>query len=105
MNLMSAIQEYEFHHVLFLIYIADFPHNEVYTQEILDWLKETYPSSVEHGLFEVISAPNYYFPTNLNQTTPTFNDSAERMYWRTKQNLDFAYMMIYARLAHPNSNF
>jgi hypothetical protein len=60
---------------------------------------------VEQGLFEVISAPNYYFPTNLNQTTPTFNDSAERMYWRTKQNLDFAYMMIYARLAHPNSNF
>jgi hypothetical protein len=50
---MSGLQEYELYRTLFLIYIAEYPHNKEYTQEIVDWLKATYPKAVNQGLFEV----------------------------------------------------
>jgi hypothetical protein len=32
-------------------------------------------------------------------------DTAEHHLWRTKQNLDFAWAMIYARARHPHSRY
>uniref|UniRef100_A0AAQ5WZ83 Alpha-1,3-mannosyl-glycoprotein 4-beta-N-acetylglucosaminyltransferase A n=1 Tax=Amphiprion ocellaris TaxID=80972 RepID=A0AAQ5WZ83_AMPOC len=47
------------------------------------------------GLLEVISPPATYYPdlTNLKET---FGDSRERVKWRTKQNLDYSFLMMYA---------
>uniref|UniRef100_A0A665WW88 Alpha-1,3-mannosyl-glycoprotein 4-beta-N-acetylglucosaminyltransferase A n=1 Tax=Echeneis naucrates TaxID=173247 RepID=A0A665WW88_ECHNA len=47
------------------------------------------------GLLEVISPPAAYYPdlTNLKET---FGDSKERVKWRTKQNLDYSFLMMYA---------
>ncbi|KAG7257908.1 hypothetical protein CRUP_029390, partial [Coryphaenoides rupestris] len=47
------------------------------------------------GLLEVISPPAAYYPdlTNLKET---FGDSRERVRWRTKQNLDYSFLMMYA---------
>ncbi|KAI6176986.1 hypothetical protein M3Y97_00858100 [Aphelenchoides bicaudatus] len=102
-NLMSNLQDYEVYQVLFLI--ADFSNDKSYTNKIVSWLQSKYPQAVEHGLFEVITPPSYYYPVNLKSLAPTFNDSSSRMYWRTKQNLDYAYLMTFARIAHMNSNF
>uniref|UniRef100_A0A7N6F5P8 Alpha-1,3-mannosyl-glycoprotein 4-beta-N-acetylglucosaminyltransferase A n=1 Tax=Anabas testudineus TaxID=64144 RepID=A0A7N6F5P8_ANATE len=47
------------------------------------------------GLLEVISPPAAYYPdlTNLKET---FGDSRDRVKWRTKQNLDYSFLMMYA---------
>lgn len=80
------MQPYELRNVLFVIYVANFPHGDE-AKEIEWWLKSKYPTEIDQGLFEVIEAPSIYYPPDLDHIKPTFNDSIERMRWRTKQNL------------------
>uniref|UniRef100_A0A6Q2YTS2 Alpha-1,3-mannosyl-glycoprotein 4-beta-N-acetylglucosaminyltransferase A n=1 Tax=Esox lucius TaxID=8010 RepID=A0A6Q2YTS2_ESOLU len=47
------------------------------------------------GLLEVISPPSSYYP-DLKDLKETFGDSRERVRWRTKQNLDYSFLMMYA---------
>ncbi|KAL3982610.1 N-Acetylglucosaminyltransferase-IV (GnT-IV) conserved region family protein [Acanthocheilonema viteae] len=59
-------------------------------------LQSEFPSELNSGLLTVIVPPNEWY-SDLYSVTPTFNDSAERMYWRTKQNLDYMYLMLYSQ--------
>lgn len=45
---------------------------------------------------EVISPPASFYP-DLNGLRVTLNDPMERVRWRTKQNLDYAFLMMYAQ--------
>uniref|UniRef100_A0A7N8XWF0 Alpha-1,3-mannosyl-glycoprotein 4-beta-N-acetylglucosaminyltransferase A n=1 Tax=Mastacembelus armatus TaxID=205130 RepID=A0A7N8XWF0_9TELE len=54
-----------------------------------------FSTELSSGLLEVISPPATYYPelTNLKET---FGDSRDRVRWRTKQNLDYSFLMMYA---------
>uniref|UniRef100_A0A8D0CJQ3 Alpha-1,3-mannosyl-glycoprotein 4-beta-N-acetylglucosaminyltransferase A n=1 Tax=Scleropages formosus TaxID=113540 RepID=A0A8D0CJQ3_SCLFO len=54
-----------------------------------------FSSEFSSGLLEVISPPASYYP-DLNNLKETFGDSKERVRWRTKQNLDYSFLMMYA---------
>ena len=55
-----------------------------------------FPNEIKAGLLEVIAPnPNYY--PDLTNLTQNFGDSQERVKWRSKQNLDFALLMNYAK--------
>ena len=59
-------------------------------------IKEKFKDSLESGLLEVVvPSPNYYPP--LDNLPSTFNDPPERVKWRAKQNLDYAFLMMYAQ--------
>ncbi|KAF8355583.1 hypothetical protein PRIPAC_97206 [Pristionchus pacificus] len=66
-----------------------------FVQDTLTTLKDRFNDHFESGLLQVIVPPASWYP-DITSLTPTFNDKPERMYWRTKQNLDYAYLMIYA---------
>uniref|UniRef100_A0A3B3SS09 Zgc:154054 n=1 Tax=Paramormyrops kingsleyae TaxID=1676925 RepID=A0A3B3SS09_9TELE len=51
---------------------------------------------VKSGLLEVVSPPPSFYP-NFNDLKETFGDTRERVKWRTKQNLDFSFLMLYAQ--------
>lgn len=55
-----------------------------------------FPSQVDAGLIEVISPSPAYYP-NLDKLKITLGDSPERVRWRSKQNLDFAFLMSYCQ--------
>ncbi|KAJ0002735.1 hypothetical protein NQD34_007884, partial [Periophthalmus magnuspinnatus] len=59
-----------------------------------------FPKEVESGLLEVVSPSQYYYP-NFTSIKETFGDSKDRtkvcFRWRTKQNLDFSFLMLYAQ--------
>uniref|UniRef100_A0A3B4G4T2 Zgc:154054 n=1 Tax=Pundamilia nyererei TaxID=303518 RepID=A0A3B4G4T2_9CICH len=55
-----------------------------------------FPKEVQSGLLEVISPSQYYYP-DFASLKETFGDSKERVKWRTKQNLDFSFLMLYAQ--------
>ncbi|EFO21313.2 UDP-GlcNAc:a-1,3-D-mannoside b-1,4-N-Acetylglucosaminyltransfe rase IV [Loa loa] len=59
-------------------------------------LQSEFPHELNSGLLTVIVPPSEWYP-DLYSVTPTFNDSPERMYWRTKQNLDYIYLMLYSQ--------
>ncbi|RWS18963.1 Alpha-1:3-mannosyl-glycoprotein 4-beta-N-acetylglucosaminyltransferase B-like protein [Leptotrombidium deliense] len=50
---------------------------------------------IKSGLLELISPPVSYYPEYSNKTT--LGDPLYRVRWRTKQNLDYAYLMNYCK--------
>ena len=52
----------------------------------------------DSGLLEIIVPPLEYYP-DLNNVKEdvVFNDSKDRVKWRTKQNYDFSYLMTYSQ--------
>ncbi|NXR13287.1 MGT4A acetylglucosaminyltransferase, partial [Semnornis frantzii] len=58
--------------------------------------KVFFPREVQSGILEVISPPAYYYP-DLSNLKKTFGDSEDRVRWRTKQNLDYSFLMLYAQ--------
>jgi len=56
---------------------------------------------MESGLIEVISPPASYYP-DMENLRSTLGDSPERVRWRSKQNLDFAFLMMYSQ---PKATF
>uniref|UniRef100_A0A8C5LYY9 MGAT4 family member D n=1 Tax=Leptobrachium leishanense TaxID=445787 RepID=A0A8C5LYY9_9ANUR len=67
-----------------------------YVEELANSIKESFPQEILSGVLEVISPPASYYPdmTNIKET---FGDSKERVRWRTKQNLDYSFLMLYAQ--------
>lgn len=51
---------------------------------------------MEAGLIDVI-APHASFYPDLTALKQTFGDPPERVRWRSKQNLDMAFLMMYAQ--------
>uniref|UniRef100_A0A672H395 Alpha-1,3-mannosyl-glycoprotein 4-beta-N-acetylglucosaminyltransferase A n=1 Tax=Salarias fasciatus TaxID=181472 RepID=A0A672H395_SALFA len=66
-----------------------------YVHSVVAGLEKEFSTELNSGLLEVISPPATYYPdlTNLKET---FGDSKERVRWRTKQNLDYSFLMMYA---------
>ncbi|XP_066927329.1 alpha-1,3-mannosyl-glycoprotein 4-beta-N-acetylglucosaminyltransferase A-like [Clytia hemisphaerica] len=59
-------------------------------------LKDQFPNEIRSGLIGIIGIPKrFYLP--LHNLAPTFNDTNKRMYWRSKQSLDYAFIFQYAQ--------
>ncbi|XP_028935826.1 alpha-1,3-mannosyl-glycoprotein 4-beta-N-acetylglucosaminyltransferase A isoform X1 [Ornithorhynchus anatinus] len=67
-----------------------------YVNSVVAVLEKEFSTEINSGLVEIISPPATYYPdlTNLKET---FGDSKERVKWRTKQNLDYCFLMMYAQ--------
>ena len=59
-------------------------------------IKAAFEPQLESGILDIISPPAEFYPnwTNLRQT---LGDPLERVQWRSKQNLDYAFLMMYAQ--------
>jgi len=79
---------------LIVVFIAEVDRDYVESQAAQ--LEEQFHKEIGSGLLEIISPPSTYYP-DWNETTPSLGDTIERTRWRTKQNLDFAYLMMYCQ--------
>ena len=61
----------------------------------MDELKAKFPMAIEEGILEII-VPHPDFYPDMSNLPLSFNDPPERVRWRTKQNLDYSYLMMYA---------
>lgn len=59
-------------------------------------IEAQFPQHVESGLIEVLSAPESYYP-DMEKLRHTLNDPMDRVKWRSKQNLDYAFLMAYSQ--------
>ncbi|KAL3841884.1 hypothetical protein ACJMK2_020462 [Sinanodonta woodiana] len=91
-SLLRASSDAEKNDFVIVIYLAQ--QDQEWIQEVLLKIDELFPTEIESGVIQVISssAKIYYDFTYLIRT---FNDSAERVHWRTKQNLDYAFLFKY----------
>lgn len=70
--------------------------NGTYNQEVADRLHTKHKNFFEKDLLRVIKTPHEIYP-NLETVKKTFKDDKPRLKWRAKQNIDFAYMMLYSK--------
>ncbi|XP_042696738.1 alpha-1,3-mannosyl-glycoprotein 4-beta-N-acetylglucosaminyltransferase A isoform X4 [Chrysemys picta bellii] len=67
-----------------------------YVHSVVASLEKEFSTEISSGLVEIISPPATYYP-DLTNVKETFGDSKERVRWRTKQNLDYCFLMMYAQ--------
>uniref|UniRef100_A0AAQ5X8G4 Alpha-1,3-mannosyl-glycoprotein 4-beta-N-acetylglucosaminyltransferase B n=1 Tax=Amphiprion ocellaris TaxID=80972 RepID=A0AAQ5X8G4_AMPOC len=60
--------------------------------EVSVWLV----TEIQSGLLEVVS-PSIHFYPDFSKLRESFGDPKERVRWRTKQNLDYCFLMMYAQ--------
>ncbi|XP_039287074.1 alpha-1,3-mannosyl-glycoprotein 4-beta-N-acetylglucosaminyltransferase B isoform X2 [Nilaparvata lugens] len=93
-NLLEAMSQEEEDDSLIVVFIAE--TDEEYILQVANDIKQHFEKEIECGLIEVIAPSPSYYP-DLTQLRATLGDSPERVRWRSKQNLDFAYLMMYSQ--------
>ena len=73
------------------------------TDEDLNWINVTllnlqtqFATEIQNGLLQIIYPTERFYGDLLEITQGGFGDSLKRVHWRSKQNLDYAFLMAYA---------
>ncbi|KAL1131161.1 hypothetical protein AAG570_012398 [Ranatra chinensis] len=93
-NLLDSMSLEEKEDAIIVVFIAE--TDEEYVLQVANEIKEHFEAELNSGLVEVISPPASYYP-DMGRLRTTLGDSPERVRWRTKQNLDFAFLMMYSQ--------
>ncbi|XP_023229462.1 alpha-1,3-mannosyl-glycoprotein 4-beta-N-acetylglucosaminyltransferase B-like [Centruroides sculpturatus] len=93
-NLIDNMTPEEQEETLIIVFIAETDYD--YVQKQATEIEEEFHLYTSSGLLEIISPPSNYYP-DFNKLRQTLGDDMARVKWRTKQNLDFAYLMMYAQ--------
>uniref|UniRef100_A0A914US84 Uncharacterized protein n=1 Tax=Plectus sambesii TaxID=2011161 RepID=A0A914US84_9BILA len=68
-----------------------------FVKEQGDAIRREFATAIEGGLLEIIVPPSIWYPPNLGKIPSPLNEKPHRMYWRTKQTLDYIYLMMYCQ--------
>ncbi|XP_010217988.1 PREDICTED: glycosyltransferase 54 domain-containing protein [Tinamus guttatus] len=93
-SLLYGLSEEQKNDCVIIIFVAEV--DKEYVNSVAASVRTSFPSEVQSGVLEVISPPAYYYP-DLSNLKKTFGDSEDRVRWRTKQNLDYSFLMLYAQ--------
>lgn len=77
-----------------VVFLADF--DSEYNNRTVAEIMRTYSRHLETGFIQVVRASREFYPTfeNLKRN---FNDEPQRVAWRAKQVMDYAFMFLYSR--------
>ena len=95
-SLLDNLNQDDIERVLIVIFIAE-PFDIEYVRTTAHELERLYDKHIENGLIEIISPPVEFYP-NFDQLKLSLNDDKQRVKWRTKQNYDFTYLMMYSAI-------
>ncbi|XP_063401352.1 alpha-1,3-mannosyl-glycoprotein 4-beta-N-acetylglucosaminyltransferase C-like [Mytilus trossulus] len=92
-SLLNCTTKAKLSDIVIVIFLADF--NSTWKQEMSTKIRNKYEYLLNNGDMHVIEAPRDFYP-KLNNLEHTFNDSEERTKWRSKQNVDYAFLWLYS---------
>ncbi|KAM6206098.1 alpha-1,3-mannosyl-glycoprotein 4-beta-N-acetylglucosaminyltransferase-like protein MGAT4D [Sarcoramphus papa] len=93
-SLLYELSEEQKNDCIIIIFVAEV--NAEYVNSVAESVKASFPREIQSGVLEVISPPASYYP-DLSNLKKTLGDSEDRVRWRTKQNLDYSFLMLYAQ--------
>lgn len=94
----SGISEDDLKDILIVVFLAD--TEESARTSVKQELLANFGKYVEMNVIHVVSAPPSFYP-RLKGLLSTLGDGPERMYWRSKQSMDYVFMFYYSHgLAH-----
>ncbi|KAK5865312.1 hypothetical protein PBY51_016486 [Eleginops maclovinus] len=92
-SLLYSLTASEQTDLLMIVFVAETDSD--YVGSVAETVRTNFPQQVKSGLLEVVSPPKHYYP-NFTHLKESLGDSKDRVKWRTKQNLDFSFLMLYA---------
>ncbi|XP_045177103.2 alpha-1,3-mannosyl-glycoprotein 4-beta-N-acetylglucosaminyltransferase A-like [Mercenaria mercenaria] len=92
-SLVTRMSEADKKRVVIVVFMGY--HNESITEETLRMIKSNFNHTLETGGLQVVQPDISIYPNLSKITRRTFNDTLQRVHWRTKQNIDFAYLFGY----------
>ncbi|KAK9681332.1 hypothetical protein QE152_g38390 [Popillia japonica] len=93
-SLIDGMTPEESEDVVMVIFVAETELE--YVLQIAKEVEMRFSAHVDSGLIEVVSPSPAYYP-DMGKLRITLGDSMERVRWRSKQNLDFAFLMSYCQ--------
>ncbi|KAH1018187.1 hypothetical protein HUJ05_006001 [Dendroctonus ponderosae] len=93
-NLIEGMTVEEANDSLIVVFIAE--TDMEYVLQVAKEIEFRFAAYIESGLIEVLAPSAGYYP-DFGKLRITLGDSPERVRWRSKQNLDFAYLMSYSQ--------
>lgn len=69
--------------------------NGDYTKSVVDMITKRFKRQVKSGSLEVISVPDFLYPSELHEQPTEYSQRKKR--WQMKQVLDFCFLMAYAQ--------
>ncbi|KAK3778773.1 hypothetical protein RRG08_013043 [Elysia crispata] len=93
-SLLDAMDEAEKADSLIFVCLTE-PWNKTYVDEVVEQLRHRFLNTLSQGLLELVVPKAGFYPS-LDNLPPTLGDNPTRVKWRTKQNLDYAYLMMHA---------
>ena len=94
-SIFDGMDEDDAEDCLVILMIAE-PFDKEYVAGVAEAVAVAFKDQLASGLLEIISPPAHFYP-NMSTIRKTFGDDMERVQWRSKQNLDYAFLMMYAR--------
>nr|XP_058956299.1 alpha-1,3-mannosyl-glycoprotein 4-beta-N-acetylglucosaminyltransferase C-like [Pocillopora verrucosa] len=91
--LTSNVSEDDLKDILIVVFLAD--TEESARAIVKKKLLENFSKYMEMNLIHVISAPPSFYP-RLKGIPSTLGDGPDRMYWRSKQSMDYVFMFYYS---------
>lgn len=82
------------HQITIVVMLSD--TNKTYNNRVSLEVYKRYTTFCDNGTILILNTVDCIYP-DLNNVKPTFNDSKPRLIWRAKQNIDFAFMMLYSQ--------
>jgi alpha-1,3-mannosylglycoprotein beta-1,4-N-acetylglucosaminyltransferase A/B len=95
-SLIDNLNNDDIERLLIVIFIAE-PFDIEYVRTTAHQLEKLYDKHIENGLIEIISPPIDFYP-DFDKLKLSLNDDKQRVKWRTKQNYDFTYLMMYSAI-------
>ncbi|XP_058793079.1 alpha-1,3-mannosyl-glycoprotein 4-beta-N-acetylglucosaminyltransferase B [Phymastichus coffea] len=92
-NLLDRMSPVETSDTLIVVLIAETDMD--YVSYVAKQIEVQFPSEYQLGIIDVISPHPSYYP-DFSKLRDTMGDNHQRVIWRSKQNLDFAFLMSYA---------
>ncbi|XP_065058862.1 alpha-1,3-mannosyl-glycoprotein 4-beta-N-acetylglucosaminyltransferase B-like isoform X1 [Rhopilema esculentum] len=92
-SLINGLTDDDRSEIVLIVFIGDAPS---VAKKRVEKLSKAFSDAVSEGILEFI-VPNQEFYPDMKNLPLTFNDSPDRVRWRTKQNLDYSFMMMYAQ--------
>jgi len=93
-SVFENMNENEMRDTLVVVFIAETDPDNVY--QVMSEIQGQFSKQLEEGVLDVISPPSEYYP-DAASLRKTLGDDMERVAWRSKQALDFAFLMMYAQ--------
>lgn len=91
-SLLNSTTEKQTSEIIIVIFLADF--NTTWKSDMFNKIQRRYPTLVKDNTIQVIQAYKDFYPP-LDNLRHTFNDSEARTKWRSKQNVDYAFLWMY----------